>query len=395
MARNKGQFKFAANFEVQAQEALDPRVVVDTKADLINKETWPYDGDTIYLYNGLIVAVVADKSMYMLIDKTKITQSDYSGWKQLDVSAAQTVEIIDNLTSESTTAALSANQGKVLDEKISTLQSKLTAIFTYKGTKTTYAELADEEASAATGDVWNVEEAHDNVPAGTNWVWNGTTWDALAGSVDLSGYVQKEAGKELIPSEKLELIDTNASAVEELNTQLEQLQTTVEGIETEISQQQSFFEVPSAVLSLTSESESGDILSAVGGNWANFCNSVKVAQPIVAKKLVGANAQVIAINAKYEETDSANNKVTIEYVDGLNKISIAISCANDTYSAVVTTTSVATDAALEIVESTADAATEALVILNGDEETVGSVKHTATQIATTIMDEGLSWIEVE
>ena len=28
MARNKGQFKFAANFEVQAQEALDPRVVV-------------------------------------------------------------------------------------------------------------------------------------------------------------------------------------------------------------------------------------------------------------------------------------------------------------------------------------------------------------------------------
>ena len=395
MARNKGQFKFAANFEVQAQEALDPRVVVDTKADLINKETWPYDGDTIYLYNGLIVAVVADKSMYMLIDKTKITQSDYSGWKQLDVSAAQTVEIIDNLTSESTTAALSANQGKVLDEKISTLQSKLTAIFTYKGTKTTYAELAAEEASAAVGDVWNIEEAHDNVPAGTNWVWNGTTWDALAGSIDLSGYVQKEAGKELIPSDKLQLIDTNASAVEELNTQLEQLQTTVEGIETEISQQQSFFEVPSAVLSLTSESESGDILSAVGGNWANFCNSVKVAQPIVAKKLVGANAQVVALNAKYEETDSANNKVTIEYIDGLNKISIAISCATDTYSAVVTTTSVATDAALEVVKSTADAATEALVVLNGEVGTVGSVKYTATQIATTIMDEGLSWIEVD
>lgn len=393
MARNKGQFKFAANFEVQAQEALDPRVVVDTKADLINKETWPYDGDTIYLYNGLIVAVVADKSMYMLVDKTKITQSDYSGWKQLDVSAAQTVEIIDNLTSSSTTAALSANQGKVLDEKISTLQSKLTAIFTYKGTKATYAELEEVE-SPAVGDVYNVEEAHENVPAGTNWVWNGTAWDALAGSIDLSGYVQKEVGKELIPSDKLQLIDTNASAVEELNTQLEQLQTTVEGIETEISQQHSFFEVPSAVLSLTSESESEDILSAVGGNWANFCNSVKVAQPIVAKKLVGANAQVVALNAKYDETDSANNKVTIEYMDGLNKISIAISCATNVYSAVVTTTSVATDAALEVVKSTADAATEALVILNGEAGTVGSVKHTATQIATTIMDEGLSWIEV-
>lgn len=39
MARNKGMFKFAANFEVKAAEALDPRVVVSTKAELINKET--------------------------------------------------------------------------------------------------------------------------------------------------------------------------------------------------------------------------------------------------------------------------------------------------------------------------------------------------------------------
>lgn len=39
MARNKGTFKFAATLEVQAASALDPRVVVGTKAELVNKET--------------------------------------------------------------------------------------------------------------------------------------------------------------------------------------------------------------------------------------------------------------------------------------------------------------------------------------------------------------------
>ena len=36
MARNKGTFNFAANFQVKMQEALDPRVVVSAKAVLIN-----------------------------------------------------------------------------------------------------------------------------------------------------------------------------------------------------------------------------------------------------------------------------------------------------------------------------------------------------------------------
>lgn len=394
MARNKGTFAFAANFEVKAQEALDPRVVVDSKADLINKETWPYDGETIYLYNGLIVAVVADKSMYMLIDKTKVLEADYSGWKQLDVSAAQTVEIIDNLTSQSTTAALSANQGKVLDEKISTLQSKLTAIFTYKGTKTTYAELADEEASAAVGDVWNVEEAHDNVPAGTNWVWNGTAWDALAGSIDLSGYVQKEAGKQLISDEKLALIDTNASDIAALETRAEGIEQDITELQESVANVKSYFEVPTAVMSLTNASESGDILDAVGGDWSAFTTAVKTHQPIVSSITTGQNVDVMHLDSKYVQTDSANDSVTLSYLDGLNKIEIKITRATETYSVAKTTTSVATDAALEVVKSTADAATEALVILNGEAGTVGSVKHTATQIATTIMDEGLSWIEV-
>lgn len=189
MARNKGTFQFAANFEVKLQGALDPRILVDNKSELINKETWPYDGDTIYVYNGLLVAVAADKAIYMLVDKDKILEADYSGWKQMDVAAAQTVEIIDNLNSSSTTAALSANQGRVLGQRVTTLEGKISSVYSYKGSKATYAELPSDAAAA--GDVWNVEEAHDNHPAGTNWAWTGTAWDALGGAIDLSAYYNK------------------------------------------------------------------------------------------------------------------------------------------------------------------------------------------------------------
>lgn len=55
----------------------------------------------------------------------------------------------------------------------------------YKGS-CTYAELPK---SPAQGDVWNVTDKHENVPAGTNYAWDGEAWDPLAGSVDLSPYL--------------------------------------------------------------------------------------------------------------------------------------------------------------------------------------------------------------
>ena len=252
MARNKGTFTFAANFQVKAAEALDPRVVVENKAELINKETWPYDGETLYLYNGLIVAVSADKSLYMLVDKTKALEGDYSGWKQLDAAAATSTEVIDNLNSTSTTAALSANQGKLLGERVTSLESKVTAIFTFKGTKATVAELPED---AQVGDVWHVTENDGE------YVWDSAEWELLGLSVDLSNYalktevtaakqeaiedahsytdtlktevqgkldqkVDKVSGSSLVPDNKIELIDQNAadiSAAEEKITKLETL----------------------------------------------------------------------------------------------------------------------------------------------------------------------------
>ena len=114
MARNKGTFSYAANYEVKMQAALDPRVVVEKKTELIDKETWPYDGNTIYLYKGLLVAVEEEKSVYMLVDVSKVLSTDYSGWLRVDAGNAKQVEVVDNLTSDAADKALSAKQGKAL-----------------------------------------------------------------------------------------------------------------------------------------------------------------------------------------------------------------------------------------------------------------------------------------
>lgn len=211
MARNKGTFKFAANFEVKLQGLLDPRGGVTNKSELINKETFPYDGDTIYMQEGMLVTVSATQEVYMLVSLANILAEDYSGWKRIDAGGVTQLEIVDNLTSDSSDKALSAKQGKVLNERLTLAETKLTSVYTFKGTKATYAELPTD---AQTGDVWNVVAAYNTNPAGTNWAWNGSEWDALGGEIDLSSYTTLTKVEELLKVET----DRARKAEEDLST---------------------------------------------------------------------------------------------------------------------------------------------------------------------------------
>lgn len=83
MARNKGTFNFAANFQVKMQELLDPRGSVNSKADLIKLETWPHDGDTVYMKEGMLVSIRETEEVYILVSLADILAADYSGWKKL------------------------------------------------------------------------------------------------------------------------------------------------------------------------------------------------------------------------------------------------------------------------------------------------------------------------
>lgn len=195
MARTKGSVAFPFNFEIGAQSPMDARLVVASKADLIAASTYSAKN----YYKGMQVVVANTQEVYILKDVSKITSSDYSGWTRVDGGGSK-VTVIDNLTSSSTTAALSAAQGKALNDRISGLGN----VYRVKGTKGTIEEVYDISADAKLGDVWNITSAFTiggkPYPANTNVVciaeWSTSTtpqnnWDPLGGTVDLSTYVPK------------------------------------------------------------------------------------------------------------------------------------------------------------------------------------------------------------
>ena len=81
------------------------------------------------------------------------------------------------------------------------INSMVSSVLHYKGTKTSYSDLP--KTGNVVGDVWNIEENAPgyHVNAGDNVAWNGTTWDVLAGTVDLSAYVQTSELREITESE--------------------------------------------------------------------------------------------------------------------------------------------------------------------------------------------------
>lgn len=107
--------------------------------------------------------------------------------------------INNTLTSTSTSEALSAAQGKVLNDRISGLGN----VYRVKGTKTNLSDVL-ALTDAKVGDVWNVTNAFTlsgkPYPANTNVVCITATsssshgegnWDPLGGTVNLSAYVPK------------------------------------------------------------------------------------------------------------------------------------------------------------------------------------------------------------
>lgn len=126
-----------------------------------------------------------------------------SGRNYTNMTVAQGSRLVpainNTLTSTSTSEALSAAQGKALNDKISGLGN----VYRVKGTKTNLSDVL-ALTDAKVGDVWNVTNAFTlggkPYPANTNVVCITATsssdhdegnWDPLGGTVNLSTYVPK------------------------------------------------------------------------------------------------------------------------------------------------------------------------------------------------------------
>lgn len=166
-------------------------------------------GDNI-IYPSLVEPNHIIFNVLYLLDEptvyTKIVELKFSSTGQYSsctvTSKEYPIPVVENsLNSNNTANALSAAQGKALNDKISALGS----VYRIKGTKNNIADVFDISDSAQKGDVWNVIEAFTldgkPYPAGTNVVCIQTwaeqsadpnkNWDALGGTVNLSAYVPK------------------------------------------------------------------------------------------------------------------------------------------------------------------------------------------------------------
>ena len=153
--------------------------------------------DTLTFYRGdgtkeflNVTFPVADSSTQGLMAAAHVV-------KLTGIEEGAQVNVIENVTVDGVTGSLSGktlaiNGGFAKAADVYTkgdvytkdeIAEKLSSVYEYKGSVNTYAELP---SNAEKGDVYNVAEGYNLHPAGTNWVFDGTSWDALGGLVDMS-----------------------------------------------------------------------------------------------------------------------------------------------------------------------------------------------------------------
>lgn len=155
--------------------------------------------------------------------ETQITAKNYQTAQQVETAitsknyqtATQVESIIEgkDYQTEEEVNTLITQKGYITSGGVDTklqqyaLKSDISSALKYKGSKNTYAELPVSEN--VVGDVWNIVQADPshNVKAGDNVAWNGTDWDVLSGTVDLSGYVQDSDLVEITTEEIDDIID--------------------------------------------------------------------------------------------------------------------------------------------------------------------------------------------
>ena len=133
-------------------------------------------------------SAVSSKAVYdalqLKADKTQL--NSLATKDSLNNEVNQLVEEI-NLNLDDTVAASTYLRKDVANTTYAK-KTDISNVYKFKGTKTNYADLPT--TGVVTGDVWNITnaDATHGIKAGDNVAWNGTAWDNLSGTVDLSNY---------------------------------------------------------------------------------------------------------------------------------------------------------------------------------------------------------------
>lgn len=118
-------------------------------------------------------------------NKTQIATLEYVGNTVTSGIATSIASgAIKDAVDEATSSANGYTDTKIAaakEELESTVNSAIAGVYKYKGSKETYEALPTSGNVA--GDVYNVVAEHGNTPAGTNYAWDGSAWDAIGGDI--------------------------------------------------------------------------------------------------------------------------------------------------------------------------------------------------------------------
>ena len=170
--------------------------------------------------------------------KTEVTTLSGNAKTAIDGVDAKVTALDTKLTEGYWTSAETNTQ---IDDKV---KAAVSSVYKVKGSVQTYAALP--ATGNVEGDVYNVVEAHDNIPAGTNYVWvsegEGTGhWDPLGGTVDLSAYAKttEVEAKVKVVSDALDAykgeVSTTYATKEAVTTLSGNAKTAIEAVDGKVS----------------------------------------------------------------------------------------------------------------------------------------------------------------
>jgi len=161
--------------------------------------TWGTKADDTVSSSGCIftmVALATSNDLSKKVDKVAgkgLSTEDYTTADKTKLSGvaegaeANVIEVI-NLNG---TPLVVANKAVNVDLSEYATKSDISHVYKYMGSVATYADLpATGQEIGYTYNVQTADTMHD-VKAGDNLAWNGTEWDSLGGTVDLSNYYTK------------------------------------------------------------------------------------------------------------------------------------------------------------------------------------------------------------
>lgn len=120
MAKVKGSLNEGNNFNITKLGPIDARTVVETLSDLINPNTWKENGENLNPYNGMLVMVLEDDSLWILDDgggavKNPVNHTVMTSWHRVDsrslnYTGSDTVYIATATTTEGVTYTFTSPQ---------------------------------------------------------------------------------------------------------------------------------------------------------------------------------------------------------------------------------------------------------------------------------------------